>query len=85
MSTDNGIMFTEEGFPTGLMQGRWRAKGAKVALQPRGQLIEQDLSATVYFRAVWRQAFPLRLPLPFGEIATDDGRLSDLMLTSVWS
>lgn len=83
MGDSAGVMFTADGRATPLFIARWRAKGALTPLQARAVLLETDQSASKYLRSVFVAAFPDRRSLPFGPIATDDGRFTDAML-NVW-
>lgn len=78
--TDSGVMFTADGLASPLLIARWRAKGAAASLQPLAAL-HRGGTSTIYFRAVARQAFPSRGPLP-DDVATGEGRFTDEM--NVW-
>lgn len=83
MADEAGVMFTTSGKAMPLLIARWRAKGGLFGLQPAAVLIEQDLTATRYFRATWAAAFPDRRGLPFEALASREGRFTDAML-NVW-
>lgn len=74
MSEFAQVLF-QEGKATPLMLGRWRAKGAGKPLSPRLQLTAKG-EATNEFRALWRDAFPTRDPLPRGALHLMDGTMT---------
>ena len=82
MSEVLAIMFKPEGRPTAYLMARWRAKGALKPLQPAAIYVGGGYAKPV-FRALWKQAFPTRDPLPTDAIATRDGRFTPEML-GIW-
>lgn len=68
------VLFTPEGFGSTGLTRLWLHKGGSPAPVPRARLIEQDRSATRFFRALWDQAFPSREPLPYGPISNAAGQ-----------
>lgn len=72
MSDFAQVLF-QAGKATPLMLGRWRAKGAVVGLPPSLLLTERGV-ATSDFRAIWKDAFPTRDPLPHDLIHDSAGR-----------
>lgn len=70
--TDFAQVLFQSGHATPLMLARWRAKGALKPLSPNVKLTEQAV-ATPEFRAIWKDAFPSRDPLPHDPIHDGEG------------
>jgi hypothetical protein len=68
-----------DGVPTPLLRAQWNRLGAAQPLRPVAYL-EQDRSATREFRGLWQRAFADRRALPFGPLATKEGKGTDAFL-----
>jgi hypothetical protein len=76
MSLRNAVLF-EDGKPSLVLRLQTAQKGALQPIAQGAVMVEQDRSASRYMRLWWAKAFPNREPLPFGPVATEDGRGSD--------
>lgn len=84
MADEAAVMVDQDGYPTPVMMGRWRAKGALKALQPN-PIVDDDGMALEGFSSLWRAAFPDHAALPPNVAITGpDGRFTDDMLTGAW-
>lgn len=77
MTIRSTVLFTPDGKPSPGLFRLWRQQGAAQPLQVNAVLLEQDLSATRFFRGLWQKAFPTRQSLPFGPLGTKAGTATD--------
>lgn len=78
MSIRSTVLFTPEGRAAEGLFRLWRQQGATQPLQVGARLIEEDRSATRFFRALWGAAFASRDSLPLAPLANPDGTGSDV-------
>jgi hypothetical protein len=67
----------ENGRPTRMLYLQWAQQGALQPIPPGAVLLEQDGTATRYFRTLWQVSFPTRQRLPVGPLVDDDGSTAD--------
>jgi len=73
----DAVLFAPDGLGTPLLFGQWRRKAPQAPIQSYAVLLNRDLTASAYFRALWTRAFPTRRPMPVDPIAQPDGKGTD--------
>lgn len=77
MTIRSTVLFTSDRKAAPGLFRMWTQQGAAQPLQLSAVLLEEDGSATRFFRSLWALAFPTRDSLPFGRIGTKAGTGTD--------
>lgn len=76
MTIRSAVMFLPSGKGSPLFFAQWRKREPLKPIQSTATLLDGGL-ATHAFRSLWKEAFPIRPPLPPEKLANADGTGTD--------